>query len=138
MRKISIKKLLFAAGLSLLGIFLAISWHELIANPAGRYIEDRIGFAGLSYYEFKDEKVFLVMSEGHDRVGGKVAENALIATYTLQEGKWVLKTVNGGEPMTLDTRLLSIRLIHPSGHVYEIPRMWTIGDKVIRLHKLKI
>lgn len=138
MRKISKKKLLLAGVLSLLVILLTMFWHRLTANPAGRYIEDKIGYAGLSYFEFKDEKVFLVMSEGHDRVGGKVAENALFATYTLQDGKWVLKTVNGGEPMTLDTRLLSIRLIHPSGHVYEIPRMWTIGDKVIRLHKLKI
>lgn len=137
MRKISKKKSLIIGVLTLACVLFFVSLYLRATNPEGRYIEDKISYAGLSYYEFKNGEVFLVLSEGYDRVGGKVAENKLFATYALEDGHWIVKAVNGGETMVLEPGLFSIRLVDPSGHVYEVPRMWTVGSRVIRLHRLK-
>jgi hypothetical protein len=58
MRKISKKKLLLAGVLSLLVILLVLFWHRLTANPQGKYLNDKIGYAGLSYMSSRMEKCF--------------------------------------------------------------------------------
>jgi hypothetical protein len=140
MRKISRKKLLLLAGvLSLAVIFVAVFWHWLTGNPAGRYIDDKISYTGLSYIEFTDGKVYMVLSEGYDRYGGREALRDMLATYSHREGKWMVSPAHDDEPFVLDVGLFSIRWKDAHGNVvYEIPRMWTIGGKVIRLHRLKI
>jgi len=138
-RKLPKWKLVLAGFLSLLAIFFAVFRHQLTANPAGRYIDDKIGYAGLSYIEFKDGKVYLVLSEVYDRFGGREDLRDMFATYDYRERKWMVSPAHDDEPFMLDVGLFSIRWKDAHGNlVYEIPRMWTIGGKVIRLHKLKI
>lgn len=138
MRKISRKKLMLAGALSLLGILLVVSWYGLAKNPEGKYIEDKIGFAGLSYFEYKDGEVFLVMSEDSDRSDGRVVHREKFATYTLGNGEWMLTADNDDEPMILKAGLLSIRWVNSSGEVeYEVPRLFSLGGRVFRIYRPK-
>lgn len=116
-------------------IFFAIVWYRLTMNPEGRYIADTIGYAGLSCFEFKDGKAFIVLSKDSNRSDGQEVHRDMIATYAYRDGEWIITGKNGGEPATLKAGLLSIRLVHASGHVYEIPRLFSIGGRVYRIYK---
>ncbi len=136
MRKISGKTLLLAGVLSLLGILLVVSRYGLAKNPEGKYIEDKIGFAGLSYFEFKNGEVFIVMSEDSDRSDGRVVRREKFATYTLSNGEWMITADNDDEPMILKAGLLSIRWVNSSGEVeYEVPRLFSLGGRVFRIYR---
>lgn len=136
MRKISGKTLLLAGVLSLLGILLVVSRYGLAKNPEGKYIEDKIGFAGLSYFEFKNGEVFIVMSEDSDRSDGRVVRREKFATYTLRNGECMITADNDDEPMILKAGLLSIRWVNSSGEVeYEVPRLFSLGGRVFRIYR---
>jgi hypothetical protein len=138
MRKISIKKWLLAGMLSLLVILLAAFWHRLTANPQGKYLNDKIGYAGLSYYEFKDGKVFLVLSQGYDRLGGKVDHQELIATYSYAAGKWTITSMDGSHASTLDMGLLSIRHLDQAGNEEaEFPRLFSVFGRIFRVYSTR-
>jgi hypothetical protein len=135
MRKISRKKLLLAGVLSLLGILLVVSWCRLAANPTGRYIEDKIGSTGLSYLEFKNGEVSLVMHQSYDQLGSREIYRDKFATYTQRNGEWMITADNDDEPMTLKTGLLSISWVNSSGEVeYEVPRMFSLRGRVYRIY----
>ncbi|MGV3755490.1 MAG: hypothetical protein ACO1QS_08925 [Verrucomicrobiota bacterium] len=134
-RKLPKWKLVLAGFLSLLVIFLVVSWHRLTANPAGRYIEDKIGSTGLSYFEFKNGEVSLVMHKSYDRLGSREIYRDMFATYTHRNGEWMITAIDEDEPMILKAGMLSIRWVNSSGQVeYEVPRMFSLGGRVYRIY----
>ncbi|MCD6051205.1 MAG: hypothetical protein K0Q55_2608 [Verrucomicrobia bacterium] len=117
-------------------IFFAIVWYRLAMNPEGRYIEDKIGSTGLSYFEFKNGEVSVVIHESYDRLGSKEVYRDMFAIYTRRDGEWMLTSVHDDEPITLKAGWLSIRWVNSSGQVMnEVPRLFSIGGRVYRIYK---
>jgi len=135
-RKMLKWKLVLIGFLSLMGIWLIVFRYGLAKNPEGKYIEDKIGFAGLSYFEYKNGEVFIVMSEDSDRSDGRVVRREKFASYTLRNGEWMLTADNDDEPIILKAGLLSIRWVNSSGEVeYEVPRLFSLGGRVFRIYR---
>jgi len=111
-----------------LGVFL----HRAADNPEGRYLDDKIGSTGLSYFEFKDGKVSLVLLKEY-KLGSEEIERKAVATYFKREGCWVVTSM--GYSNTLKAGLLSIRYEDSSGKVEaEFPRLISIGGRVIHIY----
>jgi len=95
-------------------------------------LDDKIGSTGLSYFEFKDGKVSLVLLKEY-KLGSEEIERKAVATYFKREGCWVVTSM--GYSNTLKAGLLSIRYEDSSGKVEaEFPRLISIGGRVIHIY----
>jgi hypothetical protein len=82
--------------------------------------------------------VFLVLSQGYDRLGGKVDHQEQIATYSYAAGKWTITSMDGSYASTLDMGLLSIRHLDQAGNEEaEFPRLFSVFGRVIRVYSTR-
>jgi hypothetical protein len=77
-------------------------------RPCGSYRDDKRGSLGLTYYEFKDGKVNLVISKGIEIRDG--FDIRCIGAYDKLGNKWIYTTADGFK-YELHSTCLSIRKV---------------------------
>jgi len=76
-------------------------------NPSGRYRVDNISWEGISYYEFKDGRVNLILCKS-DQKGGNIIEE--IGTYSKENGQWTYAASSNSPRMLLQATCCSLRI----------------------------
>lgn len=117
----------------LMGVALVLSLYRLATNPEGRYHTDPVNLSDLSYLELKDGVVTFIQVKGRDLSSGEGDERA---HYVKESGHWVGYDNNNSEKVFLETGVLSLKIRDTNGVIQiEFPRMWAIGNKVVRFYK---
>jgi hypothetical protein len=100
-------------------------------NPEGRYLADKIGYAGLAYYEYSNGEIFLILDKSH-QLSGKIKIKEKIATYSKVNGEWE-QILTDGRSAKIDAGLLRIKVVMSDGRLAEdAPRLITVFGRVIR------
>ncbi len=102
-------------------VFIVAVLFTIRPGPEGRYRDDAIATVGISYFEFKDGKVRLVMPHDIKLSDGCDVRN--LGTYSKQGNEWIYVGEDGYK-FKLRTSLLSIEIIDSSGPTNKFPRLF--------------
>ena len=102
-------------------VFVVAALFTFRPGPEGRYDDDKIATVGISYFEFKDGKVRLVMPHDIKLSDGCDVRN--LGSYSKQGNEWVYVGEDGYK-FKLRPSWLSIEIIDPRGATNKYPRLF--------------